>query len=516
MDYPGKAKGSAHPAALAARYGLAFGSVAVAFVLAQTFLHFHLPQTFIAFALSAIAVTFWYGGTKPGILAAVLASLVRIHFFDPDLSAMSRAVYYLVFLIFALLMIVATRARDELEERVAERTAELTRANEDLSLEIAERKRADEKLRQSEAYLTEAQRLTHTGSWVWQVARRDASHLSEEWYRIYGFAPAQGVPVWEQRLQRVHPEDRARYQEVIDRAIAEKSAYEVEFRILLPGGAVKHIHTVGHPVLNGSGDLAQFVGSSTDITESKRAEEALRQAQTDLARISRVTTMGELTASLAHEVNQPITAAVTDANTCLRWLTRDHPDVAEAREAASRVVKDVIRASEIINRMRSLFKKGTSQRELVDVNEIIQEMIVLLRSEATRYSISIRRELSEDLPQIMGDRVQLQQVLMNLMINGIEAMKDVDGLRELAVKSQRAEDEQLMITVSDTGVGLPSQQAEQIFNAFFTTKPHGTGMGLRISRSIVESHGGRLWATDNSPRGASFNLTLPSKADTHE
>ncbi len=269
-------------------------------------------------------------------------------------------------------------------------------------------------------------------------------------------------------------------------------------------------------MLNGSGDLAQFVGSSTDITESKRAEEALRQAQTDLARISRVTTMGELTASLAHEVNQPITAAVTDANTCLRWLTRDHPDVAEAREAASRVVKDVIRASEIINRMRSLFKKGTSQRELVDVNEIIQEMIVLLRSEATRYSISIRRELSEDLPQIMGDRVQLQQVLMNLMINGIEAMKDVDGLRELAVKSQRAEDEQLMITVSDTGVGLPSQQAEQIFNAFFTTKPHGTGMGLRISRSIVESHGGRLWATDNSPRGASFNLTLPSKADTHE
>jgi len=516
MDYPGKAKGSAHPAALAARYGLAFGSVAVAFVLAQTFLHFHLPQTFIAFALSAIAVTFWYGGTKPGILAAVFASLVRIHFFDPDLSAMSRAVYYLVFLIFALLMIVATRARDELEERVAERTAELTRANEDLSLEIAERKRADEKLRQSEAYLTEAQRLTHTGSWVWQVARRDASHLSEEWYRIYGFAPEQGVPVWEQRLQRVHPEDRARYQEVIDRAIAEKSAYEVEFRILLPGGAVKHIHTVGHPVLNGSGDLAQFVGSSTDITESKRAEEALRQAQTDLARISRVTTMGELTASLAHEVNQPITAAVTDANTCLRWLTRDHPDVAEAREAASRVVKDVIRASEIINRMRSLFKKGTSQRELVDVNEIIQEMIVLLRSEATRYSISIRRELSEDLPQIMGDRVQLQQVLMNLMINGIEAMKDVDGLRELAVKSQRAEDEQLMITVSDTGVGLPSQQAEQIFNAFFTTKPHGTGMGLRISRSIVESHGGRLWATDNSPRGASFNLTLPSKADTHE
>ena len=252
------------------------------------------------------------------------------------------------------------------------------------------------------------------------------------------------------------------------------------------------------------------------VEESRnRAEEALRQAQADLAQVNRVTTMGELTASLAHEVNQPIAAAVTDANTCLRWLTRDQPDVEEAREAASRVVKDAVRASEIINRIRSLFKKGAPHRELVDVNEVIRGMIGLLRSEATRYSISMRAELSEDLPQIMGDRVQLQQVLMNLMINGIEAMKNVDGPRKLAVRSQRAEDEQLMVSVSDTGAGLPPQQADQIFNAFFTTKPDGTGMGLRISRSIVESHGGRLWAADNSPRGASFHLTLP-KAETHE
>ncbi len=252
------------------------------------------------------------------------------------------------------------------------------------------------------------------------------------------------------------------------------------------------------------------------VEESRNlAEEALRQAQADLAQVNRVTTMGELTASLAHEVNQPIAAAVTDANTCLRWLTRDQPDVEEAREAASRVVKDAVRASEIINRIRSLFKKGAPHRELVDVNEVIRGMIGLLRSEATRYSISMRAELSEDLPQIMGDRVQLQQVLMNLMINGIEAMKNVDGPRKLAVRSQRAEDEQLMVSVSDTGAGLPPQQADQIFNAFFTTKPDGTGMGLRISRSIVESHGGRLWAADNSPRGASFHLTLP-KAETHE
>jgi signal transduction histidine kinase len=227
----------------------------------------------------------------------------------------------------------------------------------------------------------------------------------------------------------------------------------------------------------------------------------------------RVTMMGELTASLAHEVKQPIAAAVADASTCMRWLTRDHPDLEEAREAASRVVKDAMRAGEIINRTQLLLKKGTLERALIDVNEVIREMIVLLRGEATRYSISFRTELAEDLPQVVGDRVQLQQVTMNLFMNSIDAMKDVDGTRELITKSQRAETEQLMVSVSDTGVGLPPQQAEQVFNAFFTTKPHGTGMGLRISRSIIESHGGQLWAADNFPRGASFYFTLPTKVE---
>jgi PAS domain S-box-containing protein len=371
----------------------------------------------------------------------------------------------------------------------------------------------EEKLQRSEAYLAEAQRLTHTGSWAWRVAGRDALHLSEEWYRIYGFDPENGPPALEERLQRTHPEDRAKWQGAIDRAIAEKSDYEVEFRILLPDGSVKHIHTVGHPVLNASGDLEQFVGSSTDITQRKLAEEALRQAQADLAHVSRVTTMGELTASLAHEVNQPIAAAVTDANTCLRWLTRDQPDLEEAREAASRMAKDATRAADIISRIRLLFKKVSPQRELVDVNEVVREMIVLLRSEATRYSISVRAELTSDLPQVMGDRVQLQQVMMNLIMNGIDAMSDVDGSRELIISSQRAEDEQLMVSVSDTGVGLPPERADQIFNAFFTTKGHGIGMGLSISRSIVESHGGRLWAAGNSPHGASFSFTLPTRME---
>jgi PAS domain S-box-containing protein len=492
----------------------------------------------------------------------------------------------------------------------------------------------EEKLQRSEAYLAEAQRLTHTGSWAWRVAG-EAVHLSEEWYRIYGFDPENGPPAFEECRQRTHPEDRAKWQAAVDRAIAEKSDYEVEFRILLPDGSVKHIHTVGHPVLNESRDLVQFVGSSTDITERKRAEEAtrllaaivesshdaivskslngvitswnkgaerlfgyaaeeavgqnitliipperhgeeraiieqltrgeridhfetvrmrkdgslldvsltispmkdasgrvvgasklarditerkraeeaLRQAQTDLAHASRLTTMGEFTASLAHEVKQPIAAAVTDANTCVRWITRDEPDLKEAREAALRIVKDAERATEIINRVRLLFKKGTPQRELVDINEIAREMIMLLGDEASRHSISVRTELAEDLPHVTGDRVQLQQVLMNLIVNGVDAMHNVDGSRELIIKSQLAENNELLLSVSDTGVGLPRQQADHIFDAFFTTKTHGSGMGLRISRSIIESHGGRLWAADNSPRGARFCFTLPTKAE---
>lgn len=263
--------------------------------------------------------------------------------------------------------------------------------------------------------------------------------------------------------------------------------------------------------------IAVLIEIKRRVEDSRnRAEEALRQATSDLARVIRVTTMGELTASLSHEINQPIAAAVTDANTCLRWLMRDPPDLEEAREAASRTIKDTTRAAEIVSRVRELFKKGTPQRQLVDVNEVIREMVALLRGEAARYSISIRASLAAGLPQIVGDRVQLQQVLMNLMLNSIDAMRDINGSRELTINSYPGENEQLVVSVSDTGSGIPPQQADQIFGAFFTTKPHGTGMGLRISRSIVESHGGRLWVAGNSPRGASFHFSLPTRVGSHE
>src|ERR1700724_1372848 len=383
------------------------------------------------------------------------------------------------------------------------------------AMDVTAAKQAEEALRRSESYLANSQRLIRTGSWAWNVATRQSVYWSQENYRLFGFDPEGGIPSDEAFYQRIHPEDRDRVRsEVFLERPDEGSHFDVDFRIVLPDGAIKYVRSTGHPIRNLSGDLLEYVGTSIDVTERKRADERgerLRQVQADLAHLSRVTTMGELTASLAHEIRQPISAAVTDAKTCLRWLGRDEPDVAEACEAASRLLKDVTRAADIIGRISSLFKKGALQRELVDVNELIREMIVLLRSEVNRYSISIRVELAEGLPRVMAERVQLQQVFMNLMLNGLDAMKETIGGGELTIKSEAC-DAQLLISVSDTGVGLPPEQAEEIFKAFFTTKDKRTGMGLPISRSIIKSHGGRLWVTGAPGNGSTFHLTLPATA----
>jgi PAS domain S-box-containing protein len=379
------------------------------------------------------------------------------------------------------------------------------------SIDIEERHRAEDALRRSEAFQSEAQRLSKTGSFGWSVSTGEIL-WSEETFRIFQYDRTT-KPTVELILQRVHPEDAVHVKQTIESASMNGKDFEHEYRLVMPDNSVKHVHVVAHALSDKSGRI-EYVGAVKDVTESKGAEEALREAQANLARVSRVTTVGELTASLAHEIKQPIAAAVTNAQTCLRWLGRDQPDVAEAREAAERNIKDVTRASDIISSISLLFKKGALQRELVDVNELIREMIVLLRSEASRYAISIRTELAEDLPKVMADRVQLQQVFMNLMLNGIDAMKGTSGGSELTIKSKSA-DGQLLISVSDTGVGLPPERADQIFRAFFTTKDNGTGMGLPISRSIIESHGGRLWATGAPGSGATFQFTLPVTVAAH-
>jgi len=378
--------------------------------------------------------------------------------------------------------------------------------------DITEPKRAQESLRRTHSYLAQAERLARIGTFAWEVPGRKALYLSEEWYRIYGFDPQHGVPTWEQFLERIHPEDRPRLQATSDRAIAEKSDYDVEFRIFIPRSPIKFLHAVGQPVLASTGELLQFVGVVVDVTESRRAEEErerLHRAQAELARMNRVSTMGELTASLAHEIKQPIGAAVTNAEACFRLLDRAQPDILEAREAALEMVKDARRAADIIDRVRMLYQKGSSQLDEVDVNEVIGEIVAMMQNEANRKSITIRRDFTQKLPKVMADRVQLQQVLMNLMLNSIEAMQGTSG--ELAIKSE-ADGGQILISVTDTGMGLPAKNTEQIFDPFFTTKPQGTGLGLAITRSIVEAHGGRIWASPNSGQGATFHLTLPTRA----
>jgi signal transduction histidine kinase len=312
-------------------------------------------------------------------------------------------------------------------------------------------------------------------------------------------------------IDRTHPEDRMRLRQII-RAAQEGCEFMAEHRLLMADGSVKYVQAVAHRLTDEDPERVVFVGAVTDITERKRAEEArerLRQLEADLAYMNRVSMMGELTASLAHEIKQPLAAANIAANACMRWLCRDPPDEKEACAAASAMVAAVTRAAGIIDRVRSLYGRGTPARERIDVNEILREMTVLLGDTADRHAISIRTELDPGLPRMTADRIQLQQVLMNLMLNGIEAMRETGG--ELTIASKRIEHGQLLISVSDSGIGLPDDKAEGIFDAFFTTKPQGTGMGLSISRRIIESHGGRLWASPNTGRGANFQFTLPGE-----
>jgi signal transduction histidine kinase/CheY-like chemotaxis protein len=374
--------------------------------------------------------------------------------------------------------------------------------------ERAERKKAERALRRSEAYLSEAQRLSRTGSFGWDAVSGQI-YWSDETFRIFECDPAT-TPTIQTVLDRTHPEDRPSVRQTIDRAATEKRDFAHEYRLMMADGSVKHVRVLAHRMPAEGGASVVFVGAVMDITERKRAEEEhakLRQLEADLARINRASMMGELAASLAHEIKQPIAGVALNAETCLRCLQNEPPSIEDARCTVSDIINDVKRATDIIDRNQSFYRRGISRRELIDLNEIIRHMIALLRDAADRNSISIRTELDPKLAMTTVDRVQLQQVLMNLMLNGIEAMKGRSGALEIT--SKQSEDGQLMVSVGDSGIGLPVEGAERIFEAFFTTKPDGTGIGLPLSRRIIDSHGGRLWASANTPRGAVFHFTVP-------
>jgi PAS domain S-box-containing protein len=479
--------------------------------------------------LAAIVITAWYAGAGPGLMAVALAALSLVYFFLPPSNSFEVGrpdkLYFVSYVFFALLTDwfssvrrrterALEQARADLEIKVAERTAELEGRNQTLQLEIAERQRVEDELRRSEAYLAQAQRLSQTGSWAWNASSGEVS-FSQEALRIYGLSAAEAVSPLDFVLREIVPEDRAALEPVVRGALGEGRDFEIDYRIALPGGAVRQLHSVGHPVLSGSGEVAGLIGTTLDVTDRKRAEQDLQEAKSELAHVARVQAMGELTASIAHEINQPLAAVVANADACVRLLNGPALDMRELREAVGDIAEAGTRAGEVIARIRTFLRKTPpAMRRRVDLNGLIHEVLDLTRSELDRHEVSVRCELQAGLPEVQGDRVELQQVILNLVMNGIEAMVPETGRpRVLAIHSEAGEGGNAQVTVRDSGAGLAPQISARIFDAFFTTKPGGLGLGLAISRSIIESHGGRLCVLNNHAEpGATFRFALPSCA----
>ena len=373
---------------------------------------------------------------------------------------------------------------------------------------------SEEALRRSEAWLTQAQRLSRTGSWVYNATATRYLYWSDESYRIWGFDPLQGMPSRENMWQRIHPDDRDRVWEKQQEALRQKRDLAAEFRIVLPDGTVKHLDATTHHVFSSLGALVETVSSHVDVTERKRAQEEherLRQLEADLAHMNRLSMMGELAASLAHEVKQPIAAGRNNTSAALNFLDKQPPDLGEVREALSCIVGDADRAAQIIDRMRDHIKKAPPRKERFDLNEAVNEVVVLARGEITKNGVSVDTHLAEGELSVEGDRVQLQQVVLNLILNAVEAMGSVqERPRDLLISMGKNQANGVLVTVRDTGPGIDAEHVELVFEAFYTTKSTGVGMGLSICRSIIEAHGGRLWAEANEPRGVVFQFTLPN------
>jgi C4-dicarboxylate-specific signal transduction histidine kinase len=381
-------------------------------------------------------------------------------------------------------------------------------------LDLSDQKRAERALRRSEALLAEAQRLSSTGSFSWRVAT-DEITWSEELYRIYELEV--GVPVTLDLIRtRVHPEDTDLLEKIkmLDQALGGgTAAFEWQYRLMMPDRSIKYLHAVTHATQDQHGQL-EYIAAVWDVTAGRLSEEVLDNARSELARVARVTTLGTLAASIAHEINQPLSGIVTNASTCLRMLAADPPNVQGALETARRTIRDANRASEVITRLRALFNRKGPAYELVDLNEAAREVIALSLSRCQRDRVVLRTEFASDLTPVTGDRVQLQQVILNLFLNAIDAMSGVeDRPRELVIKTESEEGNRVSLTVQDAGVGIDPQSADRLFGTFYTTKSNGMGIGLSVSRSIIESHQGRLWAAANDGPGATFSFSIPCRPE---
>ncbi|MFM0350005.1 ATP-binding protein [Paraburkholderia sp. RL17-347-BIC-D] len=373
--------------------------------------------------------------------------------------------------------------------------------------DITQRKHAEELLRKSQAqYFAEAQKLSRTGSFGWNVSSGELL-WSDETFSIFEYDLAV-APSVELIRQRVHPDDMPLFEEKITKARGFTVDFTIEHRLLFPDGRIKHLHVVGRSA-SGQPDNRAFIGAVMDVTAAKQTEERLRHAQSELERVSRVTALGELSASIAHEVGQPLAAIVTSGEACLRWLHRQPPNMEEIEGCVSHMTDQGNRAAEIVQRVRALMKGAPPDRAAIAINDVVEEAIILIRRDIERQSDSLTRRLARDLPLIRGDRVQLQQVLVNLIINGLQAMASVDGRRELIVQSRLDPEGNVVVAVRDSGAGIPEANLPQLFEPFFTTRSSGMGMGLAVSSSIVEAHGGQIWASNNPDGGATFSFSLP-------
>jgi PAS domain S-box-containing protein len=510
------------------RYGLAILTVAIALAIKLVLLQFKVTFPLSSSFLAAIAISFWFAGTGPGILAVVLSSLLFGFVVVPyqiqmlgnsstrelPASFTTTLPYLLYFGLVALLMSwfsssrrgaerQLSNAREDLERRVEERTADLRKANEELENEILERKRAEEQLRERAELLD----LTHDSVFV-----RDIQDVITYWNRgaevQYGWTSAEAVgQVSHEITNTVFP---APLDDIVE-DLVRTGRWEGELIHTRRDGTKATVASRWALQKDEQGNSIAILETNNDITERKRAEDELHRAQNELAHVTRVMTMGELVASIAHEVNQPLGAIVTNGHACVRLLSREDPDIAKTREVVERMIRDGMRASEVIKRIRELLQKTPLEKAPLNINEVIHEVIVLASRDVLISGVKLISQLDPNLPPVLGDRIQLQQVILNLILNAKDAMNGVPSRqRVLLISAQQTDSDEVMIAVRDSGTGLDPKDIERIFDPFFTTKPDGMGLGLSISRTIIEAHGGKLWATQNEGQGATVQFTLPA------